>query len=286
MALPVAGPTPPPPTGTSTEELELELLLEGIFRRYGYDFRGYAGASLKRRLWKRMTLERIPTLTALLDRVLHDPDTLDRLLKDLSINVTEMFRDPSFFRVLRIKAFPLLRTYPFLRIWVAGCSTGEEVISLAVALREENLLERTRIYATDMNETALERAREFTVPADQLQLYGDNYARAGGSGALEDHYRLRGGFGVFDPALAEGVVFAQHNLASDRSFNEFHLILCRNVMIYFGRDLQRHVHDLFLDSLVSLGLLGLGRKEGITDADVGGHYEPLDPAEKLFRRRS
>jgi len=286
VALPVAGPTPPPPTGTSTEELELELLLEGIFRRYGYDFRGYAGASLKRRLWKRMTLERIPTLTALLDRVLHDPDTLDRLLKDLSINVTEMFRDPSFFRVLRAKAFPLLRTYPFLRIWVAGCSTGEEVISLAIALREDGLLERTRIYATDMNESALERARDFQVPADALQLYADNYARAGGTAALEDHYRLRGGVGVFDAELAENVVFAQHNLASDRSFNEFHLILCRNVMIYFGRDLQRRVHDLFLDSLVSLGLLGLGRKEGITDADISARYEPIDPAEKLFRRRT
>jgi chemotaxis protein methyltransferase CheR len=269
----------------STEALELDLLLEGIYRQYGYDFRGYAGASLKRRLWKRMTVEGVSTFTALLDRVLHDTDSFDRLLKDLSINVTEMFRDPSFFRALRAKAFPLLRTYPFVRAWVAGCSTGEEVISLAVALREEGLLERTRIYATDMNEGALERARGFAVPADALAVYADNYARAGGSGELRDHYRVRGGMAVFDDELAEGAVFAAHNLVSDRSFNEFHLILCRNVMIYFGRDLQRHVHELFLDSLVPLGLLGLGRKEAISDAEVLARYEPLDGPEKLFRRR-
>jgi chemotaxis protein methyltransferase CheR len=285
VALPVAPETTAPRIPESTEELELDLLLEGIFRRYGYDFRGYAGASLKRRLWKRMNLERLPTLTQLLDKVLHDPACLDRLLKDLSINVTEMFRDPSFHRVLRAKAFPLLRTYPFIRAWVAGCSTGEEVISLAVALQEEGLLERTRIYATDMNEAALARAREFAVPADLLGGYGDNFARAGGKRPLTEYCTVADGWARFDPVLAEGVVYAQHNLASDRSFNEFHLILCRNVMIYFGRDLQRHVHQLFLDSLVPLGLLGLGRKEAISDADVAARYDALEPAEKLFRRR-
>ena len=284
MALPVA-PESIPGVSESTEELELELLLEGIFRRYGYDFRGYAGASLKRRLWKRMSLERLPTLTQLLDKVLHDADCLDRLLKDLSINVTEMFRDPSFHRALRGKVFPLLRTYPFVRAWLAGCSTGEEVISLAVALQEEGLLERTRIYATDMNEAALQRAREFSVSADMLETYEENYVRAGGTGRLAEHYTVADGRATFDPVLREGVVFAQHNLASDRSFNEFHLILCRNVMIYFGRDLQRHVHELFLDSLVPLGILGLGRKEAISDAEVIARYEPLDPSEKLFRRR-
>jgi chemotaxis protein methyltransferase CheR len=285
VAVPVVPETGPRDTSAATEELEVELLLEGIFRRYGYDFRGYAGASLRRRLWKRMNLERLPTLTSLLDRVIHDPEVLDRLLKDLSINVTEMFRDPSFFRTLRTKAFPLLRTYPFVRAWVAGCSTGEEVISLAIALREEGLLERTRIYATDMNEGALERAREFAVPEDRLSTYDDNFARAGGERPLTDYCTVTDGLAVFDAELREGVVYAQHNLASDRSFNEFHLILCRNVMIYFGRDLQRHVHDLFLDSLSPLGLLGLGRKEAITDDEIAGRYEALDPAEKLFRRR-
>jgi chemotaxis protein methyltransferase CheR len=285
VAVPVVPERGAAPAGDPTEELELELLLEGVYRRYGYDFRGYAGASLRRRLWKRMTLERLPTLTTLLDRVLHDPDVLERLLKDLSINVTEMFRDPSFFRALRAKAFPQLRTYPFVRAWVAGCSTGEEVISLAIALQEEGLLERTRIYATDMNEGALARAREFAVPTERLPAYEDNFARAGGTGRLADRCTVGGDVAVFDPVLREGVVFAQHNLASDRSFNEFNLILCRNVMIYFGRDLQRHVHQLFLDSLSPLGLLGLGRKEAITDDEVSARYEPLDPAEKLFRRQ-
>jgi chemotaxis protein methyltransferase CheR len=284
VALPVARPTTPP-RDSSTEELELELLLEGIFRRYGYDFRGYAGASLKRRLWKRMALDGLPTMTSLLDRVLHDADVLDRLLKDLSINVTEMFRDPSFFRALRAKAFPQLRTYPFVRAWVAGCSTGEEVVSLAIALREAGLLERTRIYATDMNEGALERARDFRVAAEDLEAYTENYGRGGGTAQLADYYTVAHGAAVFEPELSTGVVYAQHNLVSDRSFNEFHLILCRNVMIYFGRDLQRHVHDLFLDSLVPLGLLGLGRKEAISDPEILARYEPLDGAEKLFRRR-
>ena len=266
------------------DDLELELLLEGIFRRYGYDFRGYAGASLRRRLWKRAHAEGLETLTGLLDLVLHDGAALDRLLRDLSINVTEMFRDPSFHRALRTKAFPLLRTYPFVRAWVAGCSTGEEVLSLAIALHEEGLLARTRIYATDMNEAALARARELCVPSDRLDEFADNYARAGGARDLRDYCTVRGSRAVFDAGLGRNLVFAQHNLVSDRSFNEFHLILCRNVMIYFGRDLQKQVHELFLDSLVPLGLLGLGRKETIADEGIAARYEAIEPAEKLYRR--
>ena len=269
----------------ANENLELELLLEGIFRQYGYDFRGYASASLRRRLWKRAHVEGLQTLTGLLDRVLHDPAALDRLLRDLSINVTEMFRDPSFHRSLRAKAFPLLRTYPFLRIWVAGCSTGEEVLSLAIALQEEGLLDRTRIYATDMNEIALQQARQGEIDVDKLPVYQDNYERAGGGRRLEEYVTVRGSRARFDVALLRGAVFAQHNLVSDRSFNEFHLILCRNVMIYFGRELQQHVHELFLESLVPLGLLGLGRKETIADDETAARYEALDPAEKLFRRK-
>jgi chemotaxis protein methyltransferase CheR len=269
----------------AAEDLELELLLEGIFRRYGYDFRGYATATLRRRLWRRADLEGIPTLIGLLDRVLHDPACLDRLLGDLSINVTEMFRDPSFHRAVRERAIPVLRTYPFVRIWVAGCSTGEEVVSLAITLREEGLLERSRIYATDMNAAALRQAARLRFPAEEIELYARNYERSGGPGHLSDHFEMDGKDAAFDPALGRNLVFAQHNLASDRSFNEFHLILCRNVMIYFGRDLQRHVHELFLDSLASLGLLGLGRKEAISDPSIAERYEPLDAAEKLFRRR-
>lgn len=267
------------------EDLELELLLEAIYRRHGFDFRGYAAASLRRRVWRRAHLEGLTTLSALLDRVLHDERVLDRLLKDLSINVTEMFRDPGFHRAVRETAFPILRTYPFVRIWNAGCSTGEEAYSVAIALHEEGLLDRSRIYATDMNEAALAQARTGAFPLERMQAYTENYQRGGGTCSFSEYYAARGSKARFDPALARNIVFAQHNLASDRSFNDFHLIICRNVMIYFGRDLQRRVHQLFLDSLVPLGLLGLGRKEAIHPPEIAARYEPLEPAEKLFRRR-
>lgn len=273
------------PVESDPEALEVELLLDGIYRRYGFDFRGYATASLRRRIWRRANLEGLETITALLDRVLHDQAVLERLLKDLSINVTEMFRDPSFHRALREQAFPLLRTYPFLRIWIAGCSTGEEAYSMAIALHEAGLLDRARVYATDMNESALAQARTGAFPLERMQDYTENYLRSGGERSFSEYYEVRGTSAVFDPALARNVVFAQHNLASDRSFNEFHVIICRNVMIYFGRDLQRHVHELFLESLVPLGLLGLGRKEAIGPPEIAQRYEALAPAEKLFRRR-
>jgi chemotaxis protein methyltransferase CheR len=265
--------------------LELELLLEAVHRRYGLDFRGYALASLRRRVWRRATLEGLPTITALTDRLLHDPQVLERLLKDLSINVTEMFRDPSFHLALREKAMPALRTYPFLRVWNAGCSTGEEAYSLAIALHEQGLLERARIYATDMNEGALAQARDGAFPLERMQAYTENYQRSGGERSFSEYYTARGSVAVFDAELGRNIVFAQHNLVSDRSFNEFHVIICRNVMIYFGRDLQRQVHQLFLDSLIPLGVLGLGRKETIGTPEVAARYETIDAAERLFRRR-
>jgi chemotaxis protein methyltransferase CheR len=267
------------------EDLELELLLEALHRRHGFDFRGYALASLRRRVWRRVELDGLGTITALTDRVLHDDDTLARLMRDLSINVTEMFRDPGFHRALRELAFPLLRTYPFVRVWNAGCSTGEEAYSVAIALDEAGLLDRSRIYATDMNEGALAQARTGAFPLERMQAYTENYQRAGGERAFSEYYVARAGNAVFHERLARNVVFAQHNLATDRSFNEFHLIICRNVMIYFGRDLQRHVHELFLDSLDPLGLLGLARKQAIQPPELASRYEPLEPTEKLFRRR-
>lgn len=266
--------------------LELELLLEAVYRRYGLDFRGYATASLRRRVWRRVTLEGLETVTALTDRLLHDPRVLERLLRDLSINVTEMFRDPPFHAALRAAAIPLLRTYPFVRVWNAGCSTGEEAYSLAITLHEAGLLERSRIYATDMNEGALTQARTGAFPLERMRAYTENYQQAGGARSFSEYYLARGSSAVFDPVLARNTVFAQHNLVSDRSFNEFHLIVCRNVMIYFGRELQRHVHELFLDSLVPLGLLGLGRKEAISPPEIAARYQPLVGAEKLFRRRA
>jgi chemotaxis protein methyltransferase CheR len=267
------------------EQLELELLLEAIHRRYGYDFRGYAMASLRRRLWRRADLEGLRSLSALQDRVLHDPPCMQRLLADLSINVTAMFRDPGFHAALREHVFGELRTHPFNRVWVAGCSTGEEVLSLAIALHEAGMLERTRIYATDMDAAVLERARTGAFAIEKLQDYTRNYLAAGGQDAFSRYYSVDGDLAVFDPALLRDVVFAQHNLATDRSFNAFHLVVCRNVLIYFGRALQDRVLGLFDASLERRGVLALGRKETLHGTEIEPRYEAVVEAEKIYRRR-
>jgi chemotaxis protein methyltransferase CheR len=268
------------------ERLELELLLEAVHQRYGYDFRGYARASLRRRLWRRVDLEGLRTLSGLQERVLHDPAAMDRLLNDLSINVTAMFRDPGFHAALRGLVFPPLRTVPFVRVWVAGCSSGEEVVSIAIALREQGMLERTRIYATDMDAAVLARARQGCFPLDKLRDYTRNYLAAGGAEAFSAYYTVAGDQAVFDPELLRDVVFAQHNLAMDRSFNEFDLVLCRNVLIYFGRELQDRVLTLFDESLVRRGVLALGRKETLRGTALEARYEPVDEAEKIYRKRA
>ena len=268
------------------ERIEIDLLLEAIQRRYGYDFRGYALASLRRRLWHRAYGEGLKTLSGLQERVLHDPTCMDRLLRDLSINVTEMFRDPSFHRAVRERVFPLLRTHPFIRVWNAGCSTGEEIYSLAIALHEEGLLERTRIYATDIDEAALDRARSGSFPLERMQRYTENYLRAGGADAFSSYYTAKGDHARFDPALGRGIVFAQHNLVTDGSFNEFQLIVCRNVLIYFGPKLQEEVLGLFGASMTRFGILALGRKESIRHSSHADEYEPLVENEKIFRRRT
>jgi chemotaxis protein methyltransferase CheR len=266
------------------EELEIDLLLEAVWRHYGFDFRGYTRASLKRRLWRRAHLERLETITALTNRLLHDPQAMEHLLLDLSINVTSMFRDPGFFLAFRRKVIPLLRTYPFLRIWNAGCSTGEETWSLAILLQEEGLLDRCRIYATDINESVLAQAKAGRFPLEKMQEYTEAYLAAGGTRAFSEYYVAAYDAAQFDRSLCENVVFAQHNLVSDRSFNEFHVIVCRNVMIYFDTTLQNRVHDLFFESLARFGILGLGRKEAITFTPHADDYEPLDADERIYRR--
>ena len=267
-----------------TEQLELQLLLEGIFRRYGFDFREYAPSSLKRRVLRRVHAEGLSTIAGLLERVLHDPAVMERLLLDLSINVTSMFRDPTFYASLRERVAPLLRTYPFTRVWVAGCSTGEEVYSLAILLREEGLYERARIYATDINEAVLERARGGVFPLDKMKEYTENYIRSGGQRSFSEYYLAKYQGALFDRELTANVVWAPHNLVQDRSFNTFNLILCRNVMIYFDRALQTRVHELFYDSLERLGILALGHKESIRFTGLEDRYEELDGAEKLYRK--
>jgi chemotaxis protein methyltransferase CheR len=211
---------------------------------------------------------------------------MERLLLDLSINVTSMFRDPSFYSAFREHAIPILRTHPFTRIWIAGCSTGEEVYSLAILLTEAGIAERARIYATDINEAVLERARIGVFPIDKMQEYTQNYIRAGGSRAFSEYYNAAYDGAQFDRSLVRNVVFAQHNLVSDRSFNEFHAIVCRNVMIYFDRSLQDKVHELFHESLAMFGVLALGHKETIRFTRHAQLYEELDPDERLYRKVS
>jgi chemotaxis protein methyltransferase CheR len=266
------------------EEIEVALLLEAIFRRYGFDFREYAPASLKRRLWRRAHAEGLETISALQSRLLHDPACMEQLLLDLSISVTTMFRDPSFYTAFREKVVPLLKTYPFARIWVAGCSTGEEVYSLAIVLEEHGLLERTRLYATDINEAVLERARLGVFSLEKMREYTQNYLLAGGTRAFSEYYLANYDGAVFDRRLVENAVFAQHNLVSDRGFNEFHAIVCRNVMIYFDRSLQGRVFQLFHDSLIRFGVLALGHKETIRYSGFEDRYEELDGLEKLWRK--
>jgi chemotaxis protein methyltransferase CheR len=266
------------------EELELQLLLEGVFRRYGFDFREYAPASLRRRVWRRVHAEGERTISGLLERLLHDTASMERLLLDLSITVTAMFRDPSFYLAFREKVVPHLRTYPFTRIWVAGCSTGEEVYSLAILLKEEGLYERARIYATDINESVLERAQTGVFPLDKMKEYTHNYLKAGGARAFSEYYLAAYDGAQFQRSLVENVVFAQHNLVSDRSFNEFNVVVCRNVMIYFDKRLQDKVHRLFYESLTNFGVLGLGHKESIHFSPYADSYEELDAREKLYRK--
>jgi chemotaxis protein methyltransferase CheR len=273
-----------PESQDDLETLELELLLEAVYRRYGFDFREYAPASLKRRLWRRVVAEGLSTVTQLQDRVLHEPACMERLLLDLSINVTAMFRDPSFYLALREQVIPLLRTYPFTRIWCAGCSTGEEVYSLAILLQEAGLYDRTRIYATDINEQVLETARAGVFPLDKMKLYTQNYLKGGGTHEFSEYYVAAYDSARFIRSLTENIVFAQHNLVSDRAFNEFNVIVCRNVMIYFDTTLQDRVHRLFYESLDTFGVLALGRKESVAFTPFADHYETIDAAERLYRK--
>lgn len=266
------------------ESLELQLLLEAVYRVSGYDFREYAPASLRRRIAGFVRAEGLHSLPALQERLLYEPGMMERFLFALSVTVTSMFRDPDFFLALRTAVIPLLRTYPFLRIWHAGCSTGEEVYSLAILLQEEGLYPRCRIYATDLNHSALKTAREGIFSLRLMPKYAENYLQAGGAGRLEDYYTSGYGNAIFKSSLRENVLFSQHNLATDRAFNEFNLILCRNVMIYFGKPLQQRVHRLLFDSLAMFGLLGLGSQETLQFTPNERCYAQLEPEWKLYRR--
>jgi chemotaxis protein methyltransferase CheR len=266
------------------EDIEIQLLLEGMFRYYGFDFRNYAPASIKRRIHESMRDEGVQSVSAFQDRVLHDAACLERFLNRLSVNVTAMFRDPGFYLTFREKVVPLLRTYPFVRIWHAGCSTGEEVYSMAILLQEEGLYDRCRIYATDISAEVLRTAKEGIFPLASMQEYTVNYISAGGKHFFSDYYTAQYDNVLFDPALKRNLIFSEHNLVTDGSFNEFHVILCRNVMIYFNKTLQARVHDLIYESLTMFGVLGVGNKESLKFTPREHAYEELHPRDRLYRK--
>ncbi len=266
------------------EDIEIGLLLEGLYRAYGFDFREYSRASIKRRILEMMRAEKLETVSALQERVLHDAACLDRFLLGLSVHATAMFRDPSFYLTFRRKVVPLLKTYPTVQIWVAGCSTGEEVYSLAILLQEERLYKRCRIYATDISRAVLRKARDGIFPLAAMREYTNNYHQAGGANEFSDYYTAQYDSVIFSTALKSNVVFSEHNLATDGSFNEFQVILCRNVMIYFNKDLQARVHNLLYDSLSMFGVFGLGNKESLKFTPRAAFYEHLNDKDKLFRK--
>lgn len=267
------------------ERLEMDLLLLAIYRHHGFDFRAYAPASLHRRIRRHLENAGIPSISRLTELVLHQPAAMQRLLRDLSVNVTAMFRDPSFFLEFRGTVVPLLRTYPTVRIWHAGCSTGEEVYAMSILLEEEGLYERCRIYATDMDSTVLDHARQGIFPLSRMKEYTSNYFLGGGKRSLNEYYTAKYDGALFAPRLAKNVLFTQHNLAMDRGFSEFNVILCRNVLIYFDRTLKDHALSLFSESFATLGVLCLGKKESLRFTAFEQEFSTLSAREKIYRRK-
>lgn len=266
------------------ERLEIDLLLTGILRRYGHDFRNYAYPSLRRRVLRSMGLERVVSISALQERVLRDPDCMARFLTDLSVSTTSMFRDPEFYLCLRKEVVPILRTYPFVRIWHAGCASGEEVYSLAIILHEEGLYDRCRIYATDLSDGLLQTAARGIFPLAPMRGNTSKYLESGGTREFSWYYTAGENHAIFRKFLRRNMVFSNHNLVSDAVFNEFNLILCRNVMIYFDSVLRKRVHTLLYESLERLGVLGLGSQESLEQTEFRARYSEISQQHKIYRK--
>jgi len=265
-------------------EIELKLLLDAIYHLYQHDFRGYAPASLRRRLRSALTRFQCETVSQLQDRVMHEPGIFPALLDHLTVQVSEMFRDPSYFRALRERVVPILRTYPWLKLWVAGCSSGEEAYSLAILLREEGLLQRALIYATDINPHTLERAEAGVYSIDRIAGFTVNHREAGGRSSLSDYYTAAYGRAILDKSLREHIVFSDHSLATDSVFAEVQLISCRNVLIYFNRELQDRALGLFSDSLCRHGFLGVGSKESLRFSALAGAFQVFVAEDRIYQK--
>lgn len=267
------------------EEISIRLLLEAIYLTYGYDFRLYSKASVRRRVMHALSQTGERSILSMLEKVVVDPDFFARVLNSLTVNVTEMYRDPEFYRCFRERVIPQLRTHPFIKIWHAGCSTGEEIYSMAILLKEEGLFERTILYATDIDKQVLATAKKGIYNIEQVPLYSRNYLAAGGKDELSNYYTARYDHVIFDSDLRKNIVFADHDLATDQVFGEMHVVICRNVLIYFDRPLQARVFKLFDESLDLGGFLCLGSNESLRFSGVAQCYQAVDEAQKIFRRR-
>lgn len=270
---------------TSNENLEISLLLDAIYRKYGYDFRDYSTASIKRRILRRLSMSGLKSISELQHKIIYDESFFTSLLHDLSVNFTEMFRDPSFYHVLRKKIIPELNDLPFLKIWHAGCATGEEVYSVAIVLKEEGLYNRTQIYATDFNEKVIQKAKEGIYDIERLKMYTQNYQKAGGLASFADYYTARYEYVLMKKSLKKNITFSDHNLVTDGVFGEMNMILCRNVLIYFSRELQNRVFRLFKESLSNGGFLCVGTKESIRFSDISDDFEDVAKKEKIYRKK-
>jgi chemotaxis protein methyltransferase CheR len=273
------------PVREGVEDIEIRLLLEALYQRYHYDFRHYARASIKRRLIQAREQLHFSSISAMQASVLHEPSTLPRLLGYLTVQVSEMFRDPSYFRALREKVLPHLRTYPSLKVWIAGCSSGEELYSLVILFREEGLDQRTLFYATDINPEALHAAEAGVYSLDRVRKFTENHQKSGAKSSLSDYYTANYGRAVFEKALRSRAVFSDHSLVSDAVFAEMHLISCRNVLIYFDRVLQDRAIGLFRDSLARKGFLGLGAKESLRFSALAAAFADFDREDKIYQRQ-
>jgi chemotaxis protein methyltransferase CheR len=272
-------------TDEEREDFEIDLLLEAVYKVSGFDFRQYMRSSIKRRIENRLRMDHIRSISHLIERTFYEKGYVEKLIEDFSINVTEMFRDPSFFKAFRSDVIPKLRELPEIRIWHAGCSTGEEAFSMAILLEEEGIYGRAKIYATDMNEKVIWKAKKGILPLNRMQSYTKNYLQAGGNQAFSEYYTTDHQNAYLDPALLRNIVFFQHNLVTDGSFNEFHVIMCRNVMIYFTGELQESVNQLFYDSLCKDGFLGVGDKETIRTINYNEKYIDFNCREKIYQKK-
>ena len=267
------------------EDIEFALLLEAIYQRYGHDFRHYAQASVRRRVRNILERSSARTVSELIPRILHDEGFFEQALGEFSITVSEMFRDPEFFRSLRDNVIPYLKTYPYVKAWHAGCSTGEEVYSTAITLQEEGFYDRVTLFATDFNANALHRAREGIYPLDRMRGYTSNYQASGGRRPFSDYYHAQYESAILDQSLKRNITFAEHNLVTDGVFSEVHFISCRNVLIYFDRELQDRVLQLFCNSLVHGGILALGSKESLQFTSVADRFEIVDKKWRIYRKK-